>query len=378
MDLSAWPTGDQLGNVKSQVETQRGTRTLSNTENLITENVITADLTVGNATALSPTISSRSMPVVAEKALEETGSMPSSDAMFTVEVDHFLGPIDLLLHLVKKNELEIEKISLAYVADQYVECLQNMRSVDLEIAGEYLVIASTLLSIKSSVLLQEPVELELDEEGNLVDPHEELLLRLKEASIYLEGAAMLEDLPMYGREVFAPVSTISDLPTPPDSYRAHDPYLLGVAFKKLLEKRGEEEVRYQITLDSVSIVDQMMGVLELLKNAKAPMTFESLVTGTASGAHLQRAYIVGTFIALLELSKRQVLLVQQDEDEITVALKGQRDDEEIVAVSETMSRMVFSSEFDEVADESVEGHGRESVENNTVVQLAVGSNAAGR
>lgn len=359
--------------MKSQVETQRGTRTLSNSENLIAE-----DLTAGNATALSASMSSAAMSVVADKVSEETGSVPSSDAMFTVEVEHFLGPIDLLLHLVKKNELEIEKISLAYVADQYVECLQKMRSVDLEIAGEYLVIASTLLSIKSSVLLQEPVELELDEEGNLVDPHEELLLRLKEASIYLEGAAMLEDLPMYGREVFAPVSTISDLPTPPDSYRAHDPYLLGVAFKKLLEKRGEEEVRYQITLDSVSIVDQMMGVLELLKNAKAPMTFESLVSGTASGAHLQRAYIVGTFIALLELSKRQVLLVQQDDDEITVALKGQRDDEDNVAVSETMSRMVFSSEFDGAAEESVEGHDRENVEHNTVVQLAVGSDAAVR
>lgn len=341
---------------------------MSNTENLISE-----DLTAGNASTLSTSTSE-----VAEHVSEEAISVPPSDAMFTVEVDHFLGPIDLLLHLVKKNELEIEKISLAYVADQYVECLQKMRSVDLEIAGEYLVIASTLLSIKSSVLLQEPVELELDEEGNLVDPHEELLMRLKEASIYLEGAAMLEDLPMYGREVFAPVSTISDLPTPPDSYRAHDPYLLGVEFKKLLEKRGEEEVRYQITLDSVSIVDQMMGVLELLKNAKAPMTFESLVMGTASGAHLQRAYIVGTFIALLELSKRQVLLVQQDEDEITVALKGQRDDEEVVAVSETMSRMVFSSEFDEVAEESVGGHDRKDVEHNTVVQLAVGSDTAVR
>jgi len=290
----------------------------------------------------------------------------STDPLFTVELDHFLGPIDLLLHLVKKNEMEIEKISLAYVADQYVACLEKMRSVDLEIAGEYLVIASTLLSIKSAVLLQEPVELELDDEGNLVDPHEELLLRLKEAAIYLDGAALLNDRPVLNREVFAPISTLQEFPVPQESYRVHDPYLLGVAFKKLLEKAGEEEVRYQITLDSVSIVDQMMGVLELLKTASSPMSFESLVLGTAKSERLQRAYVVGTFIALLELSKRQVLLVHQEESEILVSLK--KEDEE-TKVADTLASMVFSSEFD---DASSNEH-RPEVREAAPIKLVVGS-----
>ena len=72
---------------------------------------------------------------------------------FTVEIDQFNGPIDLLLHLVKQNELPVEKISLARVTSQYMHCIERMGKIDLEIAGEYLVIAATLLSIKSSILL---------------------------------------------------------------------------------------------------------------------------------------------------------------------------------------------------------------------------------
>ncbi len=82
---------------------------------------------------------------------------------FEVQVDLFKGPIDLLLHLVKQKELPLEEISLAEVADQYMHCLEQMRRFDLEIAGEYLVIAATLLSIKSSHLLNEPVELVEDD-----------------------------------------------------------------------------------------------------------------------------------------------------------------------------------------------------------------------
>ncbi|MCB0331197.1 MAG: segregation/condensation protein A [Bdellovibrionales bacterium] len=277
---------------------------------------------------------------------------------FTVETEHFLGPIDLLLHLVKKNELEIEKISLAYVADQYVACLEKMNGFDLEIAGEYLVIAATLTSIKSSVLLQEPVELEVDDEGNLVDPHEELLLRLKEAAIYTEGASLLSDRPMLGVEVFAPVSKLSDYTPPPDTYREHDPYLLGIAFRKLLEKSGEDELRYQITLDSVSIVDQMMKVLSLLKVSDKPHSFESLVRGTSEGGTLQRAYVVGTFVALLELCKRQVLKVRQEEEEILVSLAALDFEHEDV-----LTGSLFQSEFDEGPSSGME---QEEVEDDAV------------
>ncbi|MCB0320839.1 MAG: segregation/condensation protein A [Bdellovibrionales bacterium] len=259
---------------------------------------------------------------------------PLLEQPFTVQLDHFLGPIDLLLHLVKKNELEIEKVSLAYVADQYVECLEKMRELDLEIAGEFLVIAATLLSIKSSVLLSEPVELEMDEEGNLMDPHEELLMRLREAAIYKEGAELLSSRPFLGLDVFAPSGSLSKVPSPPETYRDHDPYLLGVAFRKLLLKADSEELRYEIVLESVSIVDRMMNVLDHLKRHPEGLSFEALV-----GKERSRGMIVGTFIALLELCKRQVLLVRQVESEIVVGLKE----------NEEISTDGLNSEFDEVA-----------------------------
>ena len=110
----------------------------------------------------------------------ESASFTAVPQFFSVQTPLFDGPIDLLLHLVKTNELPITKLSLAEVAEQYMQCLDMMRSLDLEIAGEYLVIAATLLSIKSSVLLDEPVEMVPDEEGNLYDPYEALLEQLGE------------------------------------------------------------------------------------------------------------------------------------------------------------------------------------------------------
>ncbi|MCI5064655.1 segregation/condensation protein A [bacterium] len=295
------------------------------------------------------------------KAPERKKPLVALEGMFTVETEHFFGPVDLLLHLVKKNELEIEKISLAYVADQYVACLENMKKFDLEIAGEYLVIASTLVSIKSSVMLAEPVELELDDEGNFVDPHERLLLQLKEAAVYQEGAAMLAELPMYGTDVFAPPPSLSDFPAPPETYREHDPYLLGVAFRKVLQRDGEGEPKYEITLDTVSIVDQMMSVLDLLKGSSEALSFESLVESSVMkasegdtvlefrrGGPYPRQYVVGTFVALLELCKRQVITVSQKEDEIVVGLAGQvgSDEQGLGSIEE------FDSEFDEPSNES--------------------------
>jgi segregation and condensation protein A len=95
--------------------------------------------------------------------------MTETDAysrFFEVKLELFDGPLDLLLHLVKKKELPIEKVSLSEVTGQYLECIKSLRYYDVEVAAEYLVIAATLLSVKASVLLNEPVELVPDENGD--------------------------------------------------------------------------------------------------------------------------------------------------------------------------------------------------------------------
>jgi segregation and condensation protein A len=235
---------------------------------------------------------------------------------FEVQLDVFNGPIDLLLHLVKKNELSIEKVSLARVAEQYLQCLEIVRQFDLDIAGEYLVIAATLVSIKSSVLLNQPVELVEDEEGNLVDPHEELLNRLREAAIYKDGAYVLSRKPWLGFDVFQSAGTLDGVDAPPVRYKPHDAMLLGMAFRRVLEKAGKQDL-YTIALEHVSVVERMMELLERLKNHGRAISFEELIKDAVN-----RISIIGSFVALLELCKRQVILVRQDEhdSEIVIAL----------------------------------------------------------
>lgn len=258
--------------------------------------------------------------------MEETGSFEEYPHFFQVQLELFCGPIDLLLHLVKQKELSLEKVSLAEVTVQYLNCLEQMRRFDLEIAGEYLVIAATLLSIKSSLLLDDPIEFVEDEDGNLVDPHEELLRRLKEAEVYKEGANHLSSCGQLGLDVFSSEPILKDFEDPEVVYADHSPMLLGKAFRDLLaEIDGKGALTYEISLESVSIVDRMMKVIDSLRSASQQssqhssraLSFRALIPDVTSKAEL-----IGTFIAMLELCKRQVIHVSQDEEseEILVGL----------------------------------------------------------
>ena len=251
---------------------------------------------------------------------------------FEVELDLFNGPIDLLLHLVKQRELPIEKVSLAAVTDQYLRCVESAPEFDLDIAGEYLVIATTLLSIKASILLNKPVELVPDEEGNMVDPHEELLRRLREAQIYKDGAERLGRNPMLGIDVFAAPPSLSQFPDPDVKLTDHDPMLLAKAFKKLLEQSGQSAALFTISIDSVSIVERMMSILDTLKQNPSGLAFQKLIPDLSS-----KGSIISSFLAMLELCKRQAIRVRQDEtfQEIIVGL-----------ASSDIDEVALSSEFD--------------------------------
>jgi segregation and condensation protein A len=245
------------------------------------------------------------------------GAFEEYSHFFEVRLELFHGPIDLLLHLVKQRELPIEKLSLAAVTDQYLRCIEKAEDFDLDIAGEYLVIAATLLSIKASILLDEPVELVPDEEGNLVDPHEELLRRLREAQIYKDGAEHLGRNPMLGIDVFAPPPSLSRFEDPDVKFVEHDPFLLARAFQKLLEQSGQSAALLTISIDSVSITERMMTILDTLKKEPNGIVFYKLIPDITS-----RASIISSFIAMLELCKRQAIKIRQDAvfQEIVVGL----------------------------------------------------------
>lgn len=256
---------------------------------------------------------------------------------FQVRLTEFDGPIDLLLHLVKQNELPITKISLAQIADQYAHCLAEAADFDLEVAGEYLVIAATLLSIKAAVMLNKPVELMPDDDGNLIDPHEELLRRLREAEIYRAGAVRLGEMDLLGVSVFAPPPSLRQIKDISAAFADHDAILLGRAFSRALKRLNLDGREYQITLEAVSVIDRMAAILDILRERGGELSLEDLLPEL-----FDRAILIGTFIALLELCKRQVTTVRQEETygEILVALAESADQPD--------SPALFASEFDQV------------------------------
>lgn len=269
----------------------------------------------------------------------DISSFPENPSFFEVKLDLFDGPIDLLLHLVKQNELPLEKLSLASVATQYMECIQAAADFDLEVAGEYLVIATTLLSIKSSILLNQPVEMVIDDNGNLVDPHEMLLIKLREAAIFKDGAEVLASRKLLGVDVFAAPSSLRSVGEGQITLKPHDPMLLGKAFRKLLSKLPPDIEPYTVMYEKVSIVERMMSILKVLESTNQPLTFEKLL-----GDNLNRSTVVASFVALLELCKRNIIAVKQDQifDEIYVVL-----------ATNDFSNLGLTSEFD-LEDEFVE------------------------
>lgn len=262
-----------------------------------------------------------------------------SQHFFEVKLDTFDGPIDLLLHLVKRNELPIEKLSLYQITAQYFDCLENMKHLDLEVAGEYLVIAATLLSIKASILLNEPVELVADEDGQMVDPHLLLLERLREAAIYKDGAMALSGRNLLGLDVFENIAVFNEIEPIAAPLKDHDPMLLAKAFKKLIERRKDQIPKLTFSVDSISIVDRMMGILERLSKSDKPLSFDMLVDDITD-----RGNIISGFLALLELAKRGAVYVTQLEvfDEIVIGLASS--EEKIFDQTNFQS-----SEFDEVS-----------------------------
>jgi segregation and condensation protein A len=236
---------------------------------------------------------------------------------FEVKLELFDGPIDLLLHLVKKRELPIEKLSLSEVTTQYLECIRSLTYYDVELAAEYLVIAATLLSVKASVLLNDPVELVVDESGALVDPHEELLRRLKELERVRAAAEELGNRPLLGSEVFAPPSKGVKIDPTLIPLADHQSELLVQAFQRVLQRLGEKARVFSITIDAVSVVERMRTVVDSVRALGGRATFSSLFKGA-----YDRATAIGIFIALLELCKRRMVSVNQDapRGEISISL----------------------------------------------------------
>lgn len=282
------------------------------------------------------------------------GGTVTPTGQLAVSVELFEGPIDLLLHLVKQQELPIELVSLAKVAEQYLRALGEMQRLDLEIAGEYLVVATTLLSIKAAVLLNEPIDAEtgLDSDDGTLSPHEELLRRLREAAVYRLGAQELGRRDLLNIDVFQSLGML-DIDLGPAPLKPHDTILLARALQRLVSRSEQASKLLTITVDSVSITQRMMRVVDRLKSSPGQVIeLESLMEEQSVPA------LVGTFLALLELAKRQAIAVRQDLefDRIFVALT---DDIEMLGSTAVFSGV--TSDDSDSLDESENGEDRDGM-----------------
>jgi segregation and condensation protein A len=221
---------------------------------------------------------------------------------YTVRLEMFEGPLDLLLHLIHKNEIDITNIPIALITEQYLEYLKLMKVLNLDVAGEYLLMASTLLHIKSKMLLPTSPE-EKEEEGE--DPRAELVRKLLEYQKYKNAAAELESRPMLDRDVFIRLA-LADNAEPREEEKIEvNLFELLEVFRQVLEKAKPEAV-HEVILERISVEEKVQEILSLLQREKRSIAFHLLFPEQAS-----RRLIVITFLAILELVKTRLVRIFQ-------------------------------------------------------------------
>ena len=224
---------------------------------------------------------------------------------YAIKLDIFEGPLDLLLYLIKKNEIDIYNIPVALVTEQYLQYLKMIKSLNLDLAGEYLVMASTLIHIKSKMLLPEPEEPEEEEEE---DPRAELVRQLLEYQAFKEAATNLGERPILERDVF---TRTAFLPEETEKSTATEEELIEVSIFELIEafhrlvSRIDKKELLEIDLEKMSLTDIINGIMERLANEKN-LTFDELL-----GERKERWRIIYTFLALLELVKLRMVKAYQ-------------------------------------------------------------------
>jgi len=227
--------------------------------------------------------------------------MVENDSPYTVRLEMFEGPLDLLLHLIQKNELDITNIPIALITEQYLEYLQLMKDLNLDIAGEYLLMASTLLHVKSRMLLPASTE---EEEETGEDPRAELIRRLLEYQKYKNAAGELQRRPMLDRDVFLRLISAESEEKEEEKVEATLFELLE-AFREVL-KRVKPEVFHEVILERMTVEEKVQEILSLLQKEKRSLAFHRLFPEEAS-----RRMIVITFLAILELVKMKLVRIFQ-------------------------------------------------------------------
>ncbi len=231
--------------------------------------------------------------------------------MIEFKINEFEGPLDLLLHLIKENKMDIMNIEIEKIAEQYMNYLEQQEKMNLEVASEYLVLASELLEIKSKLLLPNT---SVEEEEEFVDPREELVERLLEYQAYKEVSHILQDKENLRKEIYTKSpenikNYIEETSSMNTNVSLDD---LVDAFKKYLERQKENKpLNTKVTVKEISVSSRRKEIKKILKEKKKISFFELFPV-------ISKEYIVATFLAILEMAKSRELLISQKDtfDEI--------------------------------------------------------------
>ena len=231
---------------------------------------------------------------------------------YTIRLDAFEGPLDLLMHLIEKNKIDIYDIPIAQLAEQYIEYLGKFKEFNIEIASEFLVMAATLLQIKSRILL--PKVKKEATEAEEEDPRQELVERLLEYRRFKEVSSVLDQLAKEQEKFFfrAP----ADLPVchlPPGDM---DVQVLWEAFQAVLEANLVPAVNL-VRREKFSVQDKMQDILLLLQRERGEMLFTAAFTRSGT-----KAEVITTFLALLELIKLKRVLIEQAHSFAAIYIKA--------------------------------------------------------
>lgn len=208
-----------------------------------------------------------------------------------VKLEIFEGPLDLLLYLVRKNSYDIFDIPIASITRQYLEYLELMRTLNLHIAGDFLVMAATLMRIKAQMLLPRPSS---EEEAIVEDPRADLARQLYQLYIYKEAARRLDERIILWRDTFIPTVQAS----PEEEIFEAGLFDLIRAFADMI-RRKKPSFNYRSTPFRFSVIERMEAILKLLEQKNGKLDFNELFENFV----LSRELVVTTFLAILELTR---------------------------------------------------------------------------
>lgn len=222
-----------------------------------------------------------------------------------IKLEIFEGPFELLFHLIEKAKVDIYDIPIAEITDQYIDYLNMMKSLDIDLASEFLVMAATLLEIKSKMLLPKaPKNDEVEDE----DPREELVKKLLEYKAFKELSLVLREKLYINEKALCKDSTLADEII--DSFALPDKLSIEILFEKFQTLMKKRESYYnrsfgKIYRDNVTVEDKISEILKILTSSKI-LYFDDLLLNCIS-----KLEAIMTFLAILELIKRRKIHVEQ-------------------------------------------------------------------